>query len=56
MSAFQISDWNPVDRDFEYGPIAATVAASIERTVPSVSSSTLPNTSTAVIGSHSGEP
>jgi hypothetical protein len=31
-------------RDFQYGPIAAPMAASTEPTVPSVSSSTLPDT------------
>src|SRR5713226_9331108 len=36
------------NRDFRYGPLFASVTASTEPPVPSVSSSTLPNTSTAV--------
>ena len=38
-----------LSRDLRYGPMAAPVAASTEPAVPSASSSTLPNTSTAVI-------
>ena len=36
-------------RDFQYGPIAAPMTASTESPVPSANSSTLPNTSPAVI-------
>ena len=38
-----------LNRDFRYGPIAAPMTASTEPPVPSVNSSTRPNTSPAVI-------
>jgi hypothetical protein len=40
---------DPSSRDFRYGPTAAPMTASTEPPVPSVSSSTRPNSSTAVI-------
>jgi hypothetical protein len=38
-----------LSRDFRYGPISATVAASTAQTVPSVSSFTLPDSLMAVL-------
>jgi hypothetical protein len=49
LASWRIPRQSSANRDFRYGPIAAPVTASPEPPVPSVSSSTRPNTSTAVI-------